>query len=150
MLVTNASTLTPLQNMPYPPVLTHAPNNPNAQIKECEGSDQCMGMTGIPSEVWVRLRRIIGTVSFPPLANGTRADRSFSSKGISSSETLFPRWPTDLAPGLIGLVYISSSGTVTARLCNLSGQAVTPGTITLTADVTNGTASPVRLAKAEH
>jgi hypothetical protein len=68
-----------------------------------------------------------------PIANGSCDDRSFNWVGIEPSRGIIPSWPPSLTPGLIGLMYISSVDTVTVRMCNFSGEAVTPGKLLMAA-----------------
>jgi hypothetical protein len=105
----------------------HADLDGKAQV--CENGVCTRGPT-VGSGDWTGLRRTSGSVSFiSAIANGTCTDGTFPWNGVRTSETLIAGWPTNLNSGLIGSLYVSSADTVTVRLCNFSGGAVTPGGI---------------------
>ena len=66
------------------------------------------------------------TLSFSAISNNACAtDQSLTVTGANPGDAVAPAWPT-LPSGVLGLMFVSSSNTVTVRLCNLSGAAVTP------------------------
>jgi len=106
----------------------------DGKAKACENGGVCTGLSKAGHVGWTWAGRTSGSVSFfSALVNGTCADRTFPWNGVGTSETLIAGWPADLNSGLIGSLYVSSADTVTVRLCNFSGAAVTPGILTFTA-----------------
>jgi hypothetical protein len=66
------------------------------------------------------------TLSFPSIANATcAADQTITVSGANPGDAVAPGWPA-LPTGVFGTMLVGSTNTVTVRLCNLSGLAVTP------------------------
>ena len=66
------------------------------------------------------------TLNFPSMATGAcAADQAITVTGANSGDGVAPGWPA-LPAGVFGVMLVSGTNTVTVRLCNLSGVAVTP------------------------
>ena len=52
------------------------------------------------------------------------SDRLITLEGAALLDTVVPGWPADLSPSLVGTMLVTSVGSVTARLCNLSAATV--------------------------
>jgi hypothetical protein len=75
------------------------------------------------------------TLSFPSIANATCAiDQTITVTGANPEDAVAPGWPT-LPTGVFGIMLVSATNTVTVRLCNLSGLAVTPPNSTYRATI---------------
>jgi len=75
------------------------------------------------------------TLSFPGIATGTcAADQSITVSGANPGDAVAPGWPA-LPAGVFGTMLVGSTNTVTVRLCNLSGLAVTPPSSTYRATI---------------
>jgi hypothetical protein len=46
--------------------------------------------------------------------------------GASVGDSVAPGWPGSFAAGLTGTMWVSASGTISIRICNLSGGVLTP------------------------
>jgi hypothetical protein len=55
------------------------------------------------------------------------SDQTMTVSGANTGDAVAPAWPSGLSAGLLGMMFVSSSNTVTVRLCNMSGSAITPG-----------------------
>jgi hypothetical protein len=67
------------------------------------------------------------TLDFPTIAPGTcGGNMSIAVAGASPGDSVAPGWPSTLAAGVLGTMYVSAANTVSARLCNLSGASVDP------------------------
>jgi len=55
--------------------------------------------------------------------------------GAVAGDKLAEAWPTALATGLFGVMFVDASDSVMVRLCNLSGAAVDPASGTFGATV---------------
>lgn len=68
------------------------------------------------------------TLNFPSIANGVcAADQTMTVTGANPGDAVAPGWPA-LPAGVFGLMLVSSTNTVTVRLCNMSGISVAPPT----------------------
>ncbi|HXM43472.1 MAG TPA: hypothetical protein VN924_19705 [Bryobacteraceae bacterium] len=66
------------------------------------------------------------TMAFPSIATGgCAADQTLTVAGANPGDAVAPGWPA-LPAGIFGIMLVSGTNTVTVRLCNLSGSAVTP------------------------
>ena len=75
------------------------------------------------------------TLSFPAIANAAcAADQTITVAGANPGDAVAPGWPV-LPSGVFGVMLVSSANTVTVRLCNLSGLAVTPPSTTYRATI---------------
>lgn len=82
--------------------------------------------------------RLVGsaTIDFASINDGACADStSLTVTGAVAADKLAPAWPTALASGLTGSMFVSAADTVTVRLCNLSGASVDPASGTFGAAV---------------
>jgi hypothetical protein len=75
---------------------------------------------------------VLDFASLPP---GTCGDSMFSLPGASAGDSVAAGWPAGLESGLIGIMRISASNTVSVRVCNLSGAALDPAAATFRATV---------------
>jgi hypothetical protein len=74
------------------------------------------------------------TLSFPSISGGTCApDQTVSLPGAAAGDAVAPGWPATLPAGLIGTMWVSASGTLSVRLCNLSAATVNAASNTFTA-----------------
>ena len=53
------------------------------------------------------------------------ADQTMTVAGANPGDAVAPGWPT-LPSGVLGIMLVGGTNTVTVRLCNLSGFGVTP------------------------
>jgi hypothetical protein len=75
------------------------------------------------------------TLNFPSITTGTcAADQSISLSGANPGDSVAPGWPS-LPTGIFGAMFVSSTNTVTIRLCNLSGLAIDPPSSTYKATI---------------
>ena len=66
------------------------------------------------------------TLNFPSMASGAcAADQTITVTGANPGDAVAPGWP-GLPAGVLGIMLVSGTNTVTIRLCNLSGAGVTP------------------------
>jgi hypothetical protein len=66
------------------------------------------------------------TLNFPSIATGAcAADQSMTVTGANPGDGVAPGWPA-LPTGVIGIMLVSATNTVTVRLCNMSASGVTP------------------------
>jgi hypothetical protein len=66
------------------------------------------------------------TMAFPSIATGgCAADQTLTVAGANPGDAVAPGWPA-LPAGILGIMLVSGTNTVTVRLCNLSGSGVTP------------------------
>ena len=66
------------------------------------------------------------TLIFSSIVTGAcAADQSITLTGANPGDALAPGWPT-LPAGLVGVMLVSGPNTVTVRICNLAGIAITP------------------------
>lgn len=62
----------------------------------------------------------VGSLDFPPIAAGKCAEMAFAFPGAYTVDSVAAGWPQDLAPGLVGIIYISRQNEATVRLCALT------------------------------
>jgi hypothetical protein len=74
-------------------------------------------------------------LDFGSIPTGTCADSLFTLPGASAGDSVAPGWPAGLESGLIGIMRISASNTVSVRVCNFSGASVDPAAATFRATV---------------
>ncbi len=66
------------------------------------------------------------TLNYPNIATGACApDQTLNVTGANPGDAVAPGWPA-LPAGIVGVMLVSGSNTVTVRLCNMSGSSVTP------------------------
>jgi hypothetical protein len=104
-----------------------------AQSGECVVSS---GGAGNPAPTYLTAS---ATLTFPSIAAGTcAADQAMSFAGATPGDPVAPGWPASLPAGVIGTMWVSSSGTLSVRLCNLSAATVSAASNTYNAaDVRN-------------
>jgi len=66
------------------------------------------------------------SLSFGSIAQASCAQLTFALTGANPGDSIAPGWPSSIEAGLAGSMFVSASNTVTVRLCNLSGAALTP------------------------
>ena len=67
------------------------------------------------------------TLTFSSIANNACApDQTLTLTGANPGDAVAPAWPSNLPPGVLGVMFVSATNTVDVRLCNLSGAAVAP------------------------
>lgn len=75
-------------------------------------------------------------LNFPMIPAGACAsDLTLTVNGANTGDAVAPGWPAGLPSGLIGIMLVSSTNTVTVRLCNLSGLSVQPASATYRATI---------------
>jgi len=75
-----------------------------------------------------------GTLSFPSIGAGTcAADQTLALAGAMPGDAVTPGWPANLPAGVIGTMWVSASGTLSVRLCNLSAATVSAASNTYSA-----------------
>jgi hypothetical protein len=66
------------------------------------------------------------TLNFPNIAaNACAVDQTLAVTGANPGDAVAPGWPA-LPAGVIGVMLVSGTNTVTVRLCNMSASGVTP------------------------
>ena len=66
------------------------------------------------------------TLNFPSIATGAcAAAQTITVSGANPGDAVAPAWPA-LPSGVLGIMSVSATNTVTVQLCNLSGSALTP------------------------
>ncbi len=66
------------------------------------------------------------TLNFPSISTGAcAADQTLTVTGANLGDAVAPGWPA-LPTGVVGVMLVSATNTVTVRLCNFSGLAVDP------------------------
>ncbi len=66
-------------------------------------------------------------LNFPNIpASACSPDLTLNVTGANTGDAIAPGWPAGLPSGLLGLMVVSTSNTVSVRLCNLSGSALQP------------------------
>jgi hypothetical protein len=77
-----------------------------------------------------------GTLNFSTIAAATcAADQTFALPGANPGDAVATGWPAALPAGLLGTMWVSASGTLSVRLCNLSAAPVVTASSTYTAAV---------------
>ncbi len=75
-------------------------------------------------------------LEFPSIPAGACADDlSFTLAGAAVNDAVAPGWPAALEAGLIANMRVSAPSTVSVRLCNLSGNDLTPAGASYTATI---------------
>ncbi len=75
-------------------------------------------------------------LNFPSIpTGGCSSDLTVSVAGANTGDAVAPGWPAGLPSGILGIMLVSSSNTVSVRLCNLSGSAVQPPSATYRATI---------------
>ena len=75
-----------------------------------------------------------GNLSFPAIGAGTcAADQTLAMPGAAPGDMVAPAWPANLSTGLMGTMWVSASGTLSVRLCNLSAVTVNAASNTYSA-----------------
>jgi len=75
------------------------------------------------------------SLDFPSIAPGAcAADQTMTVAGANPGDAVAPGWPS-LPAGVFGIMMVTSTNTVTVRICNLSGAAVDPPAATYRATV---------------
>ncbi len=64
---------------------------------------------------------------FPSIPANSYAETTVAVSGAQANDTIAPGWPVDIDPGLIGTMFVSTTGTVKIRLRNVTGSAIDPG-----------------------
>ena len=65
-------------------------------------------------------------LDFANILPGTCADSTLTMPGVSAGDSVAPGWPPGFESGLMGMMRISASNTVSVRVCNFSGASVDP------------------------
>ena len=96
-------------------------------------SGRCVVSSGGAGAGSPAFRTASAALSFPGIGAGTCSDQTLALTGAAPGDALAPGWPGNLPAGVIGTMWVSASGTVSVRLCNLSGATVNAGSNTYTA-----------------
>jgi hypothetical protein len=73
-------------------------------------------------------------LAFGEIPDGATADLTFNLTGSATGDPVIPAWPP-LDSGIYGMMFVSAPNTITVRLANLSGGAVTPASATYGAQI---------------
>ena len=91
-------------------------------------------LVGVDTAVVPTYLMASGTLSFPSIGAGTCAvDQTLPFPGAAAGDAVAPGWPASLPAGVIGTMWVSSSGTLSVRLCNLSAATVSAASNTFSA-----------------
>lgn len=91
-------------------------------------------VVGVDSAVVPTYLTASATLNFPSIGTGTcAADQTMAFPGAAPGDAVAPGWPASLPAGVIGTMWVSASGTLSVRLCNLSGATVATGSNTYSA-----------------
>ena len=75
-------------------------------------------------------------LNFPSIpAESCSPDLTLTVAGANTGDAVAPGWPAGLPSGALGIMLVSSSNTVSVRLCNLSASAVQPPSATYRATI---------------
>ena len=74
-------------------------------------------------------------LNFPSIADGEMAELTFTLASAAVGNRVIPAWPSTLAAGLQGVMFVSALNTISVRLTNLSGAAIDPPALTFGAQV---------------
>lgn len=69
-------------------------------------------------------------LNFPSIAAQSCAAQTISVSGAAVDDPVIPAWPSTLETGLTGLMYVTATGTVTVRLCNITANPIDPASQT--------------------
>lgn len=75
------------------------------------------------------------TLDFPSIAAGASADLTFTITGASNGNAVSPAWPPSLPAGIVGVMFVSATDTITVRLSNVSAAPIDYGLATFGATV---------------
>lgn len=70
------------------------------------------------------------SLNFGSIDDGATAELTFTLSGAAVGDRVAPSWPSSLDAGLVGMMFVSATNTVTVRLLNLSGAAINPASMT--------------------
>jgi hypothetical protein len=91
-------------------------------------------LVGVDTAVVPTYLMASATLTFPSIGAGAcAADQTVSLPGATTGDAVAPGWPANLPAGVIGTMWVSASGTLSVRLCNLSGATVSAASNTYTA-----------------
>lgn len=77
-----------------------------------------------------------GAIDFASIADGACLASTITVTGAATGNTVAPGWPAALDSGLTGAMFVSAANTVAVRVCNWSGAAVDPASLTYSAAIT--------------
>lgn len=70
------------------------------------------------------------SLNFGSIDDGATAELTFTLAGAAVGDRVAPSWPSALDAGLVGMMFVSATNTITVRLLNLSGVAINPASMT--------------------
>lgn len=66
------------------------------------------------------------SIDFPAITTQTCNVQTLTITGALAADKVVPAWPTTLDNGLIGMMFVSASNTVSIRLCNVTTSTIDP------------------------
>jgi len=75
------------------------------------------------------------SLDFGNITSGTCAELTLTLTGAATGDAVIPRWPNALEAGLVGIMSVTSSNTVTVRLCKVTTSDVNPANQTFGATI---------------
>lgn len=85
--------------------------------------------------VMQKLLSATAALNFGSIAAGATAELTITVTGAATGDSVSPGWPSTLEAGLVGIMYVSASNTVTVRLHNTTGSPIDPASQTFRATV---------------
>lgn len=71
------------------------------------------------SDIITESQSCSGALNFGSIAAGADAELTFTCTGAAVGDPVTPVWPTTLESGLVGMMWVSASGTMRVRLSNI-------------------------------
>jgi len=76
-----------------------------------------------------------GSLDFANITNGSCAELTFAMAGAATGDAVAAGWPSTYPAGLSGIMFVSSTNTITVRACNHSGAGVDPANLAYRATI---------------
>lgn len=76
--------------------------------------------------------RVSGSLDFGLIASGSYSELTLAATGIEPGDAVAAAWPSALESGLVPFARVTSSGTLTVTLANVSGSGINPANQTFT------------------
>lgn len=75
----------------------------------------------VPSKIY-----FVGAINFGSIAQSTCLESTINVPGATIGDDISPGWPHTLETGLVGIMRVTASNTVTVRLCKITSGSVDP------------------------
>lgn len=111
---------------PGPPGPATTTDGKPAQLRAGWGIEIVDGRINVATAAVPTYLTAVGSLDFPPIAAGKCAEMSFPFAGAYTGDAVAPGWPQDIAPGVLGMIYISRQNEATVRLCAIGSAADPP------------------------